>query len=188
MSTAPPPLRSPVLAQLLGELDRIEPRTRAAVAGLPEAKFREVPPDGGWSVAQVFEHLCLANGSYLDGPLIAAIARTKARGPSERPWRPSFVGGWLTGALIEGSKGMPAPKLYRVGPTPREHVVDAFLAGVARVRTLMHEVDGHDLGIGFGSPVSPLFRVNIGDAFRLLVVHSHRHLAQAERTRRAIGM
>ena len=188
MNTAPSPLRSPMLAQLLGELDRIEPRTRAAVAGLPEAKYREVPPDGGWSVAQVFEHLCLANGSYLDGPLPVAIAKAKARGLSDRPWRPSFVGGWLTRSLVEGAKGMPAPRLYRVGPAPREQVVDAFLAGVARARVLMHEVDGHDLGLGFASPVSPLFRVNIGDAFRLLVVHSHRHLAQAERTRRAVGM
>ena len=118
----------------------------------------------------------------------AAIAKAKARGSSDRPWRPSLVGGWLTGALIEGAKGMPAPKLYRVGPTPREHVVDAFLAGITRLRALLYEADGHDLGIGFASPVSPLFRVNIGDAFRLLVVHSHRHLAQAERTRRAVGM
>jgi hypothetical protein len=66
--------------------------------------------------------------------------------------------------------------------------VDAFLAGVGRLRGLMREVDGHDLRVGLSSPVSPLFRMNLGDAFRILVVHSHRHLAQAERTRRAVGM
>jgi hypothetical protein len=52
----------------------------------------------------------------------------------------------------------------------------------------MREVDGHDLRVGLTSPLSPLFRMNLGDAFRILVVHSHRHLAQAERTRRAVGM
>jgi hypothetical protein len=177
-----------MLAQLLGELDRIEPRTRVAVAGLPEAKFSEVPPDGGWSVAQVFEHLCVANQSYLDGPLGPAIARARTLGPSQRAWRPSFMGGWLTGVLVEGTKSMQAPKLYRVGPTPREHVVDAFLAGIGRVRALMHEADGHDLRVGLASPVTPLLRMNLGDAFRIMVVHSHRHLAQAERARRAVGM
>lgn len=188
MTTTASPLRSPVLAQLLGELDRIEPRTRVAVTGMPEAKFCEVPPDGGWSVAQVFEHLCVANASYLDGPLGPAIAKARARGLSDRPWRPSFVGGWLTGALTEGTKAVPTPKLYRVGPTAREQVVDAFLASVARTRALMFEADGHDLRTGLASPVSPLFRLNLGDVFRIIVVHGHRHLAQAERTRRAVGM
>jgi hypothetical protein len=188
MATPASPLRTPMLAQLLGELDRIEPRTRVAVTGLPEAKFREVPPDGGWSVAHVFEHLCVANESYLDGPLGPAVAKAKAQGPSDRPWRPSFVGRWLTGALVEGAKPLPAPKRWRVGSNPREQVVDAFLAGVGRLRGLMREVDGHDLRVGLSSPVSPLFRMNLGDAFRILVVHSHRHLAQAERTRRAVGM
>ena len=92
MTTPASPLRTPMLAQLLGELDRIEPRTRVAVTGLPEAKFREVPPDGGWSVAQVFEHLCVANESYLDGPLGPAVAKARAQGPCDRQWRPSFVG------------------------------------------------------------------------------------------------
>jgi hypothetical protein len=188
MSSAASTLQNPMLSQLLVELDRIEPRTRVAVTGLPEAKFREMPPDGGWSVADVFEHLCLTNDSYLDGPLGPAIERAKSRGRVDRPWRPSFVGGWLTGALVEGSKPLPAPRRFRPVAPPRAQAVDAFLAGIARVRTLMREVDGYDLRVGLASPASPLVRINLGDAFRMLVVHSHRHLAQAERTRRAVGM
>jgi hypothetical protein len=177
-----------MLAQLVTELDRIEPRTRVAVTGLHEAKFREPPPDGGWSVAQVFEHLCRSNGSYLDGPLPNAVAKSVERGESERPWKPSFVGGWLTQSLMEGARPQPSPRLYRVGPDVRANAVDEFLAGVRRLRELMRQADGHDLRVMFSSPVSPLFRVNVGDAFRVLVVHSHRHLGQAERTRRAVGM
>lgn len=188
MPAAAPGLRSPMLSQLIHELDRIEPRARAAVAGLPESKFREMPPDGGWSVAQTFEHLCLANLSYLDGPLPGAIERAKARGRSEKPWKPSFTGGWLTRSLIEGAKPMTAPKLYRVGPTARANVVDEFLASVARTRAMILEADGYDLGVGLASPVTPLIRMNLGDAFRIIVVHGHRHLAQVERTRRAVGM
>ena len=188
MTTVASPLRSPMLAQLVVELDRIEPRTRVAVTGLPEAKFREVPPDGGWSVSQAFEHLCRANDSLLNGPLPAAIAKARARGVSDKPWRPSFLGGWLTGSLVEGGKPMTAPKLFRPGPVARDHVVDAFLAGIARTRALLFEVDGYDLRMGLASPVSPLIRYNLGDALRIIVVHAHRHLAQAERTRRAVGM
>ncbi len=188
MSTAASGLRSPMLAQLIGELDRIEPRTRVAVTGLPESKFNEVPPDGGWSVAQVFEHLCIANRSYLDGPLPTAVAKARERGPSQRAWRPSFMGGWLTRMLIEGAKAVPTPRLYRVSHPVRPTVVDDFLRSVAETRKLVLEADGCDLSVGLASPASPLFRMNLGDAFRIIVVHAHRHIAQAERTRRAVGM
>jgi len=181
-------VRSAVLSPLLAELDRVEPRTRVAVTGLPEAKFREIPPDGGWSVAQVFEHLCRVNEAYANGPLPGAIAKSRARGPSDRPWRASLLGGWAGRALVEDGKPLPAPGIFQPGPQPRDQVVDTFLASVARIRQLMHEADGFDLGIGLSSPVSPIFRLNLGDAFRILTVHCHRHLAQAERTRRAVGM
>jgi len=177
-----------MLAQLVTELDRIEPRTRVAVTGLHEAKFREVPPDGGWSVAQVFEHLCRANLCYLDGPLSEAVAKSAARGESSREWRPSLIGGWLTQSLVEGAKPLPSPRLFRVGPEVRPQVVDEFLGTVRRTRELMQQADGHDLRVMFSSPASPIFRLNLGDAFRVIVVHAHRHLAQAERTRRAVGM
>jgi hypothetical protein len=83
---------------------------------------------------------------------------------------------------------MPAPRPYRVGPQARANVVDEFLGTVRRIGELMRRADGHDLRVGLASPVSPLLRMNVGDAFRILVVHAHRHLAQVERTRRAVGM
>ena len=183
-----PALRSPLLVQLMSELDRIEPRTRVAVSGLPESKFRELPPEGSWSIAQVFEHLCKANLAYLDGPLPGAIEKARARGGSEKAWRPSLAGGWLAGALVEGTKPLPTVKPWRVSGEPRPNVVDEFLATVERLRAAMLQADGHDLGVGFSSPASPLIRLNLGDAFRVLVVHCHRHLGQVERTRRAVGM
>ena len=188
MRTNPAQTRDPMLDQLLPELDRIEPRTRVAVTGLPEAKFREVPPDGGWSVAQVFEHLCLSNLAYLDGPLAPAVEQARARGPAARPWRPSMLGGWLSSTLDAPGNRLPTVPRFRVGPAVRDAVVDVFLASIARARTLVLEAERFDLFVGLASPASPLIRLNLGDALRILVVHSHRHLAQAERTRRAVGM
>ena len=188
MPTAGPQMRSAMLSQLIVELDRVEPRARAVATGLPESKFTEVPPDGGWSVAQVFEHLCISTLSYVDGPLPAAIEKAKARGRNEKPWKPGFTGGWLTRMLVEGTKPIPTPRIFRVGPVVRPNVVDEFLRAMARTRALMLEADGLDLSVGFASPATPLIRPNLGDAFRILVVHAHRHLGQAERTRRAVGM
>lgn len=188
MPTSAAQTRDPMLGQLLPELDRIEPRTRVAVTGLPEAKFREIPPDGGWSVAQVFEHLCISNLAYLDGPLVAATETARARGPAARPWRPSMLGGWLTSTLASPGNRLPTMPKFMVGPVVRDSVVDVFLASITRTRTLLLQAERYDLFVGLPSPAVPLFRVNLGDALRILVVHSHRHLAQAERTRRAVGM
>src|SRR5262249_60073728 len=126
--------------------------------------------------------------SYLDGPLQAAIEKARARGPSEKAWRPSLTGGWLTSLMTEGGKSAPSPRPWRIAGEPRANVVDAFLATVERVRAAMLQVDRHDLGVGFASPVSPLIRLNIGDALRLLVVSSHRPLAPAERTPRPVRL
>lgn len=180
--------RDPLLDRLLPELDRIEPRTRVAVTGMPDAKFREIPPDGGWSVAQVFEHLCVANLAYLDGPLVDAFAQARERGPAAKPWKPSFVGGLLGNSLAEGTGPLPAPKRFKVGPAVRDQVVDEFLATVARTRALMLEAEHCDLGVKLASPASSLLKINLGDALNVMVVHAHRHLGQAERTRRAVGM
>ena len=147
-----------------------------------------VPPDGGWSVAQVFEHLCLSNLAYLDGPLAPAVEQARARGPAARPWRPSMLGGWLSSTLDAPGNRLPTVPRFRVGPAVRDAVVDVFLASIARARTLVLEAERFDLFVGLASPASPLIRLNLGDALRILVVHSHRHLAQAERTRRAVGM
>ncbi len=188
MPASAPRSRDPLLDRLLPELDRIEPRTRVAVTGLPDAKFREIPPDGGWSIAQVFEHLCVANLAYLDGPLVAAFAKARERGPAARPWRPSFVGGWLVRSLAEGTGRLPAPGKFQVGPVVRDQVVDEFLGSIVRTRSLVLEAERCDLSVGLSSPASGLMRINLGDALATIVVHAHRHLGQAERTRRAVGM
>lgn len=185
---SPETSRDPMVAHLLAELDRLPVRTGVVVAGMPESKFREIPPDGGWSVAQVFEHLCLVNERYLSGPLPEAATRARAAGTPRRPWRASLFGGWLTKAMREGGRAVSAPRSMQAGPVVRERVVEDFLASVTRLRALIVECEGSDLRTSLPSPILPIVRMNLGDGFLLMVTHAHRHLGQAERTRRAVGM
>jgi hypothetical protein len=50
----------------------------------------------------------------------------------------------------------------------------------------MHEADGLDLRVMLTSPVMPLLRMNLGEAFEVAVVHAERHLGQIERTLKAL--
>jgi hypothetical protein len=67
-------------------------------------------------------------------------------------------------------------------------VVKSYLSGVEELEGLMLAAAGRDLRHPhFGSPVTSLLRLNLGDAFVLLVTHGERHAGQIERVRAAAG-
>ena len=175
----------PHLASVLADLDRLEPLARELTRGLDTATMNATPPGGGWSIAQIFEHLCIADASYVDGCLPKAL--TKAAGKARKPWKPSLFGGWLRGALANLQKKLPAPKIYRVDGAVRADVVEAWLRGVHKLRSQIESAAALDLNTRLSSPVSKLIRISLGDALAIPVVHGHRHLAQVERTRKALG-
>ena len=177
--------RDPLFSALAPRLARLEPRARALVSGLTPAQLGATPPGGGWSVGQVLEHLCLGNEAYL-APLAAAIAKAKAREGAARAHRASLFGGLLARAVAESNtRRLPtSPKMSPL--VARAGVLEAFVATLVRLETLAREADGADLCTGMWSPIAPI-RLNVGDAFLVLVAHSERHLGQAERARRAAG-
>lgn len=141
------------------------------------------PPTGGWSIAQVFEHLIIADTSYL--PIMRELAIHGRRG--DTPWRPTWAGKWLIKSLQPTAvKKVPAPRIYRPAAEPRANVVEEYLKLRAQEIEIIEQakISGADLVRNrMGSPVFSLIRVNLGDAFMLLVVHTQRHLQQIARVR-----
>jgi hypothetical protein len=167
-------------AQLL----QVNDEARRLAAELTPDQLEWVPPDGGWSIAQVFAHLTTANGSYL-APLRRAIERDRASGKpaSHRTWRPTFFGGMLIRSLEPSARrGMPSPKIWRPGAGQAAGALEAFLASQESVLDLVRSARGIDLvRARLSSPVSRLIRLNVGDVIRVLVVHDWRHLGQVKR-------
>ena len=168
-------------------------RARAIRASIDELK-RDVqplaylqigwrPPDGGWSIAQVVEHLIITDESYLE-----LLERVLARKP-ERAWRgewkPSLIGGLLTRSQMPDSKKkVTTPAIWRPGPEPRANVVEEYIKVRERLLEMVARADGFDLRrTKLSSPAAKLIRMNLGDAFMTLVVHTQRHLRQIERIR-----
>lgn len=143
------------------------------------------PPAGGWSVGQVFEHLCVANDDYLAilherlsvPPPFAPGSRTASR------WKPSLAGRILV-ASFESSRKLPAPKRWRPAPAPRPNVIREFLGRQRELVQLIERSMSFDwMRVRMASPVSPLIRMNAGDAFAILVTHAERHFRQIDRIR-----
>lgn len=169
--------------QLRTEAIATRERIAALVRPLDAAKINEHPEPTGWSVGQVLEHLCLADELY-DAPFNALLLRSRPdAGAPAREWKPSFIGGMIAGALLR-SRPLKGPKVFRPGPTPRNGVVETLLARELNFVQAMDDAASFDWrALRIGSPALPRWapKMNLGDGFRIHVVHVTRHSRQIER-------
>jgi soluble lytic murein transglycosylase-like protein len=169
--------------QLRAEAIATRGRIAAAVRPLDAAKINEHPEPKGWSVGQVLEHLCLADELY-EGPLAALLRRApRDAGAAAREWKSSFIGGLIAESLIR-PKPLGGPRVFRPGSTPRNGVVEELLAREMRFVQAMDDAMPFDWrALRIRSPALPSWapKMNVGDGFRIHVVHLTRHSRQIER-------
>jgi hypothetical protein len=148
------------------------------------AKLNEHPEPNGWSVAQVLEHLCRAGEMYLHPVLdLLSHARADAAAPM-RTWAPTFIGGKIAETLENPKPIKFGPRGFRPGPSPRNGVVEAFHDLELRFQQVMDDAASYDWrALRLRSPALPRFlpKMNLGDAFRIHVVHVTRHSRQIDR-------
>jgi hypothetical protein len=166
-------------------VEAIDTRERIAsiVRPLDPAQLNEHPEPNGWSVAQVLEHLCVADERY-EEPLAALLSNSRPdAGAPAREWKPSFIGGMIAGSLLK-PKPLKSPKVFRPGPTPRNGVAEELLA---REMSFVKEMDDAAMydwqALRISSPALPSWapKMNLGDGFRIHIVHLTRHSHQIER-------
>jgi hypothetical protein len=153
------------------------------VRHLDGAQLMQRTEPTGWSAGEVLEHLCVTEELYERRlPKVLATARPDAGAPA-REWKSSLFGGFLAGMLEKPAK-MNAPMAFQPGPTPRNGVVEAFLAQeLARVKAMDDAASLDWRAVRVGSPALPDFmpKMSLGDVFRVHVVHTTRHAKQIER-------
>jgi uncharacterized damage-inducible protein DinB len=184
------PITNELLAELHASGDALTDAACALRDDLSTDQLVWQPPDGGWSIASCFEHLAVTAELYVDR-LDDTIERSRALGMVEnRPYHPTWIGGWLVKAAGPGGmKKVGAPKKFRPakdGADPK--ALDRFIKANTEVLRQIRSADGCDLNrVRFGSPITWLIRLSIGDALHLLVRHGQRHVGQAHRIRDSDG-
>lgn len=170
-------------------LEHVE-RARAATESLTDVGLNAKPATNPWSIAQIFAHMMLANGSYLPTMQAAISGNKPAKNPS--PIQHSFFGRMLLKA--SGPQGnAPAPKSMRpkAGPFSRD-VVEKWMVQTREIVELAKSAQGLDLcAIKVANPFFPIFKMNLADCFGILAEHTERHIGQiegiAERTKAAVA-
>jgi hypothetical protein len=176
------PQRQQALARtLLEENAQILAQVHRLTDNLDETQLNWQPPDGGWGVGLILEHLCLGAESYMNPAQKAAASPTAPRGGPDAKWQPSLGGQFLLTALRSPLK-LPAPPALKPLKSPRPGVRAEFLRFHGELsRLLVSTIELEWKKIDIPSPASRLLKMNMGDAFVILIKHAQRHLAQMER-------
>lgn len=177
----------------LRELDRALRKqvgeAEAITAGLDEADLARPPAERAWSIGQCLDHLVATADAYEPFLLRAIEGAPRGDRPNLDPIAKSWLGAWFVSAVSPQSRRrLPAPKRFRPGPAPEPGALERFLGAQETLLGCLKKADGLDLNrTKLRSPVSPLLRFRLGEAFVALSLHVDRHLAQARRVRETIA-
>jgi hypothetical protein len=156
------------------------------LGGMTAQQMAWNPAAKSWNTLEVLDHLNLAAEKYFE-LIQKTVARTRARGLGAAE---SFRPGFLQGRFIQmlepkpGARALPAPSGFcplSKGEADYE-LRERFFKNTDTLQTLLQEAEDVNLSkVRFASPVTPLLRFNIGEAFWLLVAHESRHLLQIQK-------
>ncbi len=189
----------PMLEGSITRYDAARAAAQAVLAGLDDEVAHRAPPGGGWTVAQCLDHL-LVIGSRMGVRLEESIARAIAEQRFAKPGRHAQMG-WFDALFLRatgparkegGRPPMPvtAPAVFAPGAGASVAVLgEQFAALQDRLTAAAHSAEGLDLeGIKVPSLMSDRIKLQLGAWFVGIAGHQERHLAQARRTRAALGL
>ena len=180
-----------LLETVVSEAEKTSEDAKRLVANLNEVQLNWKPAPDSWSIAQCLDHLAASSGGF-NSFFPEAIERGRRKWPTWTAveYKPSLIGGWLARQLLpETTRKLKAPKIFRPGESLAiQDALEKFLNQQQVFLKFVKEAKGVDYNkVRLRSPVTPLLRYSLGDAFVITVVHTWRHLAQARRVREAPG-
>lgn len=176
------PHHTPDLARFGRELEAVRREAAALTGGLSDAQLAWRPGPGRWSPGEVVSHLRTVNTRYLEA-IDRSIEQARAHGRTGfTPYRPGLVGGFLT-RLMEPpvTRRLKAPGIFRPaaaddGARDWRGELDGYLATHDALDERLHHAGGVSLARArVVSPATRLLRINLGDAFALVLAHERRH-------------
>lgn len=156
------------------------------------ALLNKQPAPGKWSIAQVIEHLNSYNRYYL--PEMEKALKEKGNNISYNPlFKAGVFGNYFTNMMQPKEDGriankMQAPKDHR--PTDilnTDKVLAEFIKGQEQLLELLAWAAKTDMGkLKVPISISRFIKLKLGDTFRFLIAHQHRHFIQVSNVVTAI--
>lgn len=163
-------------------------RMLALTQGLSRGAFNFKPAPGRWSVGQCIEHLNVSMRIYLDA--MEPVIEKANRRSDTRYGRGPFMGRVLLVALRTPGMRYPAPRRFQPGrgALDPDRVCKDFHRQATRMQRAIKRCDGLALdSVTMPWPVLRPVRISLAQAIELQILHTDRHLKQAERVTRVDG-
>lgn len=178
---------SDFIATVVAEAEKNNATASDLVLGLTEEQLNWKPDARQWSIAQCLEHLAVTSRQF-NGYFAQLIEGARLKWPTNGAirYRPSLVGGWLIKQVVpETTRKVPAPKVFRPSDSSAiQNALGLFLKQQEEFVRFVKQSEGVDYNRArLRSPVTPLMRYSLADAFVVTIVHGYRHLAQANRVK-----
>jgi uncharacterized damage-inducible protein DinB len=173
-----------LLSELMDRTDLINSNTRVFFRLSNEQLNSRLAPDR-WSIAEIFEHLNITHGIYINFILTKI---TKATDVNTSLYKSGWIGDLVYDKIMPKSDGtvfkMRSPKLLRPASDPLDgqEVLNRFLQQQDTIYDIIRHVSTKDLqGIKIPFAFTKAVKLRLGDNLRFLVAHNERHLLQAQR-------
>lgn len=178
------------LQTVAAEIEKNNANARDLTRGLTQPQLNWQPSPEQWSIAQCLDHLVVSE-SHFKNYYAGALAKGRQKYPTGAPvkYKPTLVGGFLIKQLVpEATRKVSAPKVFRPSTSSIDDPLKLFLEQQKEFSSFVRQAEGIDYNkVRLRSPVTPLMRYSIADAFVVNVVHAWRHLQQARRVRETEG-
>jgi DinB superfamily len=171
------------LPSLITAARQIAADAKSTFGNLSHVQLNWKPSPERWSVGQCFDHLLSSNRGYL--PIIDDVLKGRKQSFWESmPFLPSLAGKLLIKSLDPATtRKIKAPKRFEPAQsdiTPQ--VINNFVDQQTRIVEKMKATEHLDLEkIIITSPALAVVTYSLMDAYRVIVVHEHRHFQQAKR-------
>ncbi len=171
------------LQSLLSAASQVAADAKSTFGGLSPAQLNWKPSAERWSVAQCFDHLITSNKGF--PPIIDDVLKGRKQSFWESmPLLPGLAGKLLIKSLDPAStRKIKAPKRFEPAQSDiAPSVIDDFSDQQTRIVEKMKATEHLDLEkIVITSPAVAAITYSLMDAYRIIVVHEHRHFQQAKR-------
>lgn len=181
--------RNADLPSLIAAANQVAANTTSEFGGLSPSQLNWKPSAERWSVAQCFDHLLTSNKGYI--PIIDEVLKGRKQSVWESmPLLPGLAGKLLIKSLDPAStRKIKAPKRFEPAHSDiNASVINDFVEQQSQIVEKMKSTEHLDLEkIVITSPALGAVTYSLMDAYRIIVVHEHRHFQQAKRVTEETG-
>ena len=177
------------LPDVIAAANNVASEAGSTFGHLTPSQLNWKPSPERWSVAQCFDHLLTSNKGYI--PVIDnVLAGHKPTFWQSMPGLPGLMGKLLIKSMDPAStRKVKAPKSFQPAQSDISgSIIKDFVNQQKRIVEKMKATEHLDLEkIVISSPVTAVVIYSLMDAYRIIVVHEHRHFQQAKRVTEETG-